>query len=42
MGITDEEYTYRLVGVTIHIGTAEQGHYFSLINCKRGNEEPDE
>eukprot|EP00349_Pseudokeronopsis_sp_Brazil_P001102 CAMPEP_0202964448 /NCGR_PEP_ID=MMETSP1396-20130829/8531_1 /ASSEMBLY_ACC=CAM_ASM_000872 /TAXON_ID= /ORGANISM="Pseudokeronopsis sp., Strain Brazil" /LENGTH=225 /DNA_ID=CAMNT_0049686561 /DNA_START=316 /DNA_END=993 /DNA_ORIENTATION=+ len=38
----DDEYCYRLVGVTIHIGTAEHGHYYSLINTKRGAEEPEE
>ena len=42
MEITDDEYTYKLVGVTIHIGTAEHGHYYSLINTKRGSEEVDE
>lgn len=36
MDIPDEEYTYKLVGVNIHIGTAEHGHYYSLINTKRG------
>jgi ubiquitin carboxyl-terminal hydrolase 34 len=42
MNISDEEYTYKLVGVNIHIGTAEYGHYYSLINTKRGSEEVDE
>jgi ubiquitin C-terminal hydrolase len=36
MDIPDEEYVYKLVGVTIHRGTAEHGHYYSLINTKRG------
>jgi ubiquitin carboxyl-terminal hydrolase 9/24 len=30
------------VGVTIHRGTAEHGHYYSLINTKRGKDEADE
>ena len=42
MSISDEEYTYKLVGVTIHVGTAEHGHYYSLINTKRGSEEVEE
>ena len=42
MQISDEEYIYKLVGVNIHRGTAEHGHYFSLINTKRGHEEADE
>jgi ubiquitin carboxyl-terminal hydrolase 34 len=42
MDISDEEYTYKLVGVNIHVGTAEYGHYYSLINTKRGSEEVDE
>lgn len=27
-----EDYLYRLVGVNIHRGTGEHGHYWSLIN----------
>lgn len=42
MDIPDAEYTYKLVGVNIHIGTAEHGHYYSLINSRRGNEEVEE
>lgn len=41
MQIDDDEYIYKLVGVTIHIGTAEHGHYYSVINTKRGSEEVD-
>lgn len=37
----DDEFIYRLVGVNIHSGTAEHGHYFSIINTKRGKDEPD-
>lgn len=36
----EDEYVYRLVGVNVHVGTADHGHYFSLINTKRGAEEP--
>ena len=42
LNIQDDEYIYRLVGVNIHIGTAEHGHYYSLINTKRRADEPDE
>lgn len=38
----DSEYIYKLVGVTIHVGQASHGHYYSLINTKRGKDEPDE
>lgn len=40
--IEDDEYIYKLVGVNIHVGTAEHGHYYSLINSKRGHDEADE
>jgi hypothetical protein len=30
-----EDYEYRLVGVTVHSGTAEFGHYYSYINTNR-------
>lgn len=33
------EYQYKLVGVTVHSGTAEFGHYYSYININRGNKE---
>lgn len=42
MDIENNEYVYKLVGVIIHVGTAEHGHYYSLINTKRGSEEVDE
>lgn len=42
MTMDDEEFIYKLVGVIIHRGTAEHGHYYSLINTKRGSEELDE
>lgn len=31
----DEYYKYKLVGVVIHIGTADSGHYYSLINDRQ-------
>ena len=37
----DEDYIYRLVGVNIHRGVADSGHYWSMINTKRGKDEPD-
>ena len=36
----DDEYVYRLVGVNIHRGQANSGHYWSLIQLKRGESEP--
>lgn len=35
-------FEYKLVGVNIHSGSAQSGHYWSLINVKRGLDEPDE
>jgi ubiquitin C-terminal hydrolase len=35
-------YEYKLVGATIHSGTANAGHYWSYINTKRGMEEVEE
>ena len=32
-----EYYQYKLVGVVVHIGTAEVGHYYSYINVNRGD-----
>lgn len=32
-------YEYKLVGATIHSGTANAGHYWSYINTKRGTKE---
>lgn len=37
----DEEFIYRLVGVNIHRGTGQSGHYWSLIHTSRGDKEPD-
>ena len=33
----DEYYMYTLKGVTVHMGTADGGHYFSYINVNRDN-----
>ena len=41
METEDEDYIYRLVGVNIHRGVADSGHYWSMINTKRGKDEPD-
>jgi len=35
---TNDAYEYQLVGVNVHIGTADGGHYFSYINSKRGGQ----
>ena len=35
-------FEYKLVGVTVHSGTANAGHYWSYINTKRGINEPEE
>lgn len=31
----DENYEYKLVGVVVHMGTADAGHYISYINISR-------
>ena len=35
----DDCYEYKLVGVNVHSGTANQGHYWSYINIKREGED---
>ena len=35
----DNCFEYKLVGVNIHSGTANGGHYFSYINTNRGTDE---
>jgi hypothetical protein len=40
---TEEDcFEYKLVGATVHSGTANAGHYWSYINTRRGYLEPDE
>ena len=41
MNIDSDEYIYRLVGINIHRGTGQHGHYWSLINTHRGLLEKD-
>ena len=36
----DENYEYNLIGVIVHSGTAQYGHYYSFINSKIKNENP--
>ena len=36
----DEDYLYELIGVTVHTGTAEGGHYYSFI--RERNQTPDD
>jgi ubiquitin C-terminal hydrolase len=36
----DENYEYKLVGVVLHSGTADFGHYISIANVERGTKEP--
>lgn len=40
--VPDEEdcFEYKLVGCTVHSGTAHSGHYWAYINTARGKEEP--
>jgi ubiquitin C-terminal hydrolase len=37
----DDSFIYKLVGVNIHVGTADHGHYYSIINTNRGIAEAD-
>ena len=41
MELSDDQYIYKLVGVNIHRGSANRGHYWSVINTKRGQKEED-
>lgn len=34
--LSDEHFEYKLVGVVIHMGNADAGHYLSYINVERG------
>ena len=35
--IPSKYYDYKLKGVVIHLGTAESGHYYSLIQDRENN-----
>lgn len=37
--LVDDCFEYKLVGVTVHSGSANAGHYWSYINTYRGEEE---
>lgn len=37
--LAKEDYEYKLVGVVVHMGTAEAGHYLSYINIARGEKD---
>jgi ubiquitin C-terminal hydrolase len=41
MPIEDDCFEYKLVGVNVHSGSANAGHYWSYINTSRGLEEKD-
>lgn len=41
MPIEDDCFEYKLVGVNVHSGSANAGHYWSYINTVRGLEERD-
>lgn len=34
-----ECFEYKLVGVVVHMGTADAGHYLSYINISRGEKD---
>ena len=40
--ILDDCFEYKLVGVNVHSGSANAGHYWSYINTNRGSDEGDE
>lgn len=37
--LQDEDFQYKLVGVVLHMGTADAGHYLSYININRGEKD---
>ena len=37
----DQNFEYKLVGVVVHMGTADAGHYISYINVNRGQKPED-
>ncbi len=38
----DENFEYKLVGVVLHMGTADAGHYLSYININRNEAQDSE
>lgn len=38
----NENFTYKLVGINVHQGKANTGHYWSYINTKRATKESDD
>lgn len=40
--IDDSYYEYKLVGVVLHMGTADAGHYLSYINISRSSKSEDD
>ena len=40
--IQDDCFEYKLVGVNVHSGTANAGHYWSYINTHRGTSPEEE
>ena len=36
--MNSEEFDYKLVGVVIHMGVADAGHYISYINIERDDD----
>jgi ubiquitin C-terminal hydrolase len=41
-GEKERNFEFKLVGVVIHMGTADAGHYYSYINVERNKESKDE
>jgi ubiquitin carboxyl-terminal hydrolase 34 len=37
--LSKEDHEYKLVGVVVHMGTADAGHYLSYINISRGEKD---
>ena len=38
----EDKFEYKLVGITVHSGTAHAGHYWAYINTARGEDGPPE
>lgn len=38
---SDENFDYKLVGVVIHMGIADAGHYISYVNIERESDPND-